>query len=381
MSKLAVLVSTPLNASLEPLQTKLREIDYDLSLVSDLDAVFDYLKTGREVVVLVNIGVPEIPGIEICRAIRDQHKDIKIIALNQSERTLHNAALAAGADVVLDEPIIWSELYLWLQAPRTADGNLLSSGAIFGDTPEDVLGSVALLAHDLKSPITVVISSLQTLLSLFEEDDLPELSTKLLKGALYSAYRQMYLVGDMIDLARLELDNYELQMVQFDLVPFIRECVEGEQYGINTKGLVVHLELPDTPIWIEADSDLIRRVVNALIDNTLKFTVRGDHLWIRAEMHVADEQVELQFRDTGRAIRPGFEESIMNRAPQWAARQTGTRTSVAVGLPFVKQVVKAHGGTFTAGTNPDDNITTFTVRLVSTLHAADAHASFANRDR
>ncbi|MBZ0297120.1 MAG: response regulator, partial [Anaerolineae bacterium] len=301
-------MSTPSTASQESLRAKLREIGYDMCLVSDLKSALMNLEGAQQPVVLVDVSVPELQGVEICREIRNRYKDIKIIALNQSERSLHDAALSAGADVVLDEPIIWPELYMWLQAPRAANGSLLASGAIFGSTPEDVLGSVALLAHDLKSPITVVISSLQTLLSLFEEEDVPALNIKLLKGALYSAYRQMYLVSDMIDLARLELDNYELQPVQFDLVPFIRECVEEDQYALDTKGLVVHLDLPDLPAWVDADTDLMRRALNALIDNTLKFTVRGDDLWIAVEIH--DSQVEVHFRDTGRPIRPGFEQSM-----------------------------------------------------------------------
>lgn len=359
MSSTIILVSLPLTMESAPFQAKLAEFGYDLAVMTEAEAVLERLRQNDVAAVLVDIATPELRGVVLCDRIRQQYPTLKIVALNQAERRLHQAAMNAGADIVLDQPVNWSDLFLWLESPRSPSGKLLASGALFGSTPDDVLGSVALLAHDLKSPITVVISSLQTLISLFEEDNMPELQMKLMKGALYSAYRQMYLVSDVIDLARLELDNYELQLTRFNLSDFVRECVQADRYALDTKGLVLTLDLPEEAVWIEADAELMRRVLSAMIDNSLKFTIRGDQLTIAIE--VQGEMVELRFCDTGRTIRDGYSEEISTRAPQWAARQTGTRTSVAMGLPFVREVMRAHGGWFEAAS--EQGVTAFRMYL------------------
>jgi K+-sensing histidine kinase KdpD len=75
------------------------------------------------------------------------------------------------------------------------------------------------------------------------------------------------------------------------------------------------------------------------------------------------DKVEVSFTDNGRGIFPDFEQSIIERAPQWDKRQAGSRTSVGMGLPFSNAVAVAHGGSFTAKTDPTTNKTAFTVTL------------------
>jgi signal transduction histidine kinase len=204
----------------------------------------------------------------------------------------------------------------------------------------------------------VIISSLEVLLS-FQEDD--EAINRLLKGALNAAYRQLNLVSTLVDLPRLELDSYELQLAEVDLVQVIQTSLEREHYTLEVKGLTVRIDLPDTPLMTYADHELLGRALSALIDCVMKFTVRNDELRIRAYQN--DQQVVLQFTDTGRPIQPGFEQDIMTRWPQWERRQAGARTSVALGLPFVYAVAQAHHGDFTAQSTDDGKSTTFTLTL------------------
>jgi two-component system, OmpR family, sensor histidine kinase ResE len=227
---------------------------------------------------------------------------------------------------------------------------------------EDITGTVWLLGHDLRSPVAIVISSLEMLISMYEGDDNMAVAVQLLRGSLAAANREYNMIGDVLDLARLELGHYELEKQEIDVVAMLRECLEDETYNLTTKKITAHTKLPDEPIFLTVDPELFRRVFSALMDNVLKFTVKDDRLEITIRRKGAD-LVEIIFMDSGRAIFADFEQQIMERAPQWEKRQAGSRTSVGMGLPFVNAVVKAHEGQFSAKSDTASKLTTFTITM------------------
>jgi two-component system sensor histidine kinase VicK len=231
-----------------------------------------------------------------------------------------------------------------------------------GRTRADVLGTAALLGHDLKSPISMIISTLEVLVSIYESDESMASSLRLLRGALSAAYRQLNMIGDWLDLARLELNAYELEIEETDFGQLIRDCLQAEDYAITIKKLRLEVDIPkDSLFLVKADANLLRRVVSALVDNTIKFTIRDDVL--KVGVRSEGDKIIAEFSDNGRPIFPGFEQQVMERAPQWEARQAGTRTSVSMGLPFVHAVALAHGGDFTAKSDQTTGLTTFTFSL------------------
>ncbi|MBZ0290499.1 MAG: HAMP domain-containing histidine kinase, partial [Anaerolineae bacterium] len=184
-------------------------------------------------------------------------------------------------------------------------------------------------------------------------------TVRLLRGALHAAYRQMNMVTELIDLARLELGTYELQRDEVDLTQLIRDRLEIDNYAITVKGLRLETDLQ--PLLISGDRDLLNRVISGLIENTLKFTVREDLL--RVTVGREGTQGIVRFSDSGRMIQESFEQDMMKRAPQWEKRQAGNRTSVGMSLPFVYQVALAHGGTFAAHSDEATRLTSFTLTL------------------
>jgi len=236
-----------------------------------------------------------------------------------------------------------------------------ASGIILGSTVEDIVGTAWLLGHDLKSPVALIISAMEVLIHTYEGDEQMAAVMPLLRGALAAANRQHNMVGDMLDLARLETNNYELERSMTDVAALLRETLAAEDYAITTKKLKLEIDLPDAPLMTNIDRDLFQRVFSALVDNAIKFTVRDDTLTVRAQR--IEDKIEIRFTDNGRPIFPEFEQHIIERAPQWDKRQAGSRTSVGMGLPFAHQVARAHGGTFTAKSDPTTNTTTFTLTI------------------
>lgn len=237
-----------------------------------------------------------------------------------------------------------------------------ATGSLLGSNGDDITGTTWLLGHDLKSPIAVVIGTLEMLIALHEDDEAMADSVRLLRGALVAAKREYNMVCDMLDLARFELNQYELERQPTNIGGLLREVLDEESYNLEVKKIKVEVNIENQQqMAASIDVELFRRVFSALIDNVIKFTVRDDHLQISARRH--DDSITVTFMDNGRAIFPEFEQQLLQRAPQWENRQAGSRSSVGMGIPFVNMVVKAHGGQFSAQTDRATGLTHFTLTV------------------
>lgn len=227
---------------------------------------------------------------------------------------------------------------------------------------EDITGTTWLLGHDLKSPLAIIISTLEMVIALHEDNEDLQQTVHLLQGALVAARREYNMLGDMLDLARFELNQYELDTSPTDVGALIRECIEQETYALRAKDIRYSLDLRDTDLLLaDLDIELFRRVFSALIDNILKFTVREDIL--KVSVHRQKDRIILEFEDSGRPFLPGIEQEVMERAPHWDKRQAGSRTSIGMGLPFTYAVLKAHGGQFTVASNTKSGKTHMTLTI------------------
>ncbi len=333
--------------------------DYTLYPSSPEADIAVLLKTVKPAAVIIDMSSPALNGVRVCGLVKTYQPAVRVIALHRDEPYLRRAALAAGADVVLDFPPDLPLLREWLDKPAEMDTGAIH--AVFNNTADDVLGATAILSHDLKSPISIIISTLEVLVAVYEGAE-ENSNLRLLRGALSAAYRQINLVTDMLDLMRLEMGAYEMERHPCNVAELARDFVETEvqKLAVN-KDFRLELDLPDAPLVAEADANLIWRMLYALVDNINKFTVHNDLL--RLEGHNDGQFITLTFADTGRPIMPGFERRIVERPPQWKDREAGTRTSVAMGLPFVYAAARAQGGSLSAYSDPQTGLTTFTLTL------------------
>ncbi len=361
MSADIILVGDSTSELLDPLRANLESLGFTLHVEKNVADALTVALRVRPAAFLVDVSMTD--GVQACGLLKASNQSVPLIALNRSEPALQQAALLAGADKVMDYPVNSAAIQSWLSEYRPETNGLSpDTSAFLGRTRADVVGTSALLGHDLKSPISMIISTLEVLISIYEADENMASSVRLLRGALSAAYRQLNMISDWLDLARLELHAYDFELEELDFGQLIRECIQAEDYAITTKKLRLEVNIPANTLFpIKADPTLLRRVISALVDNTIKFTIRDDLLRVGARRE--GDSIIAEFADNGRPIFPGFEAQVMERAPQWDARQAGTRTSVSMGLPFVYAVAKAHGGDFTAKSDQTTNITTFTFTL------------------
>lgn len=152
------------------------------------------------------------------------------------------------------------------------------------------------------------------------------------------------LIGDILDISRIESGHITLQPVPTNLVELIRACVRVFEGNARAKGLHLHSELPAAPLWVLADPSRLKQVLSNLISNAIKFTDRGEVQASLLLLACDSDQltVELTVRDTGIGISPADQARLFNAFVQ--ADGPRARQGAGLGLVISRTLVELMGG-------------------------------------
>lgn len=206
---------------------------------------------------------------------------------------------------------------------------------------------VAVATHELKSPLSALIMSLQLVerrvakvITDHPDVALNEVLDRQRKGYI-AARRLDALVNELLDISRVHAGKIDLDLAPSDLVAVAREAVE-EQCELT--GRVIDTELPDAPVTIMGDVARLAQVVTNLLTNAIKYSQadRPVHLSVRP----TDGEVVLAVRDEGQGIPPEAQDHIFDRFYRVDGVQvlSGTGIGLGVGLSIAAEFVKRHGG-------------------------------------
>lgn len=222
-----------------------------------------------------------------------------------------------------------------------------------------------MVVHDLKNPLTALIAYLEVLsISALSQDQ-----HELLTGALRSSRNLSALIGDLLDIARLEEGQLELEMSTFAVHDLLRECVDSMDIWLQQEHKSIEVHAPTATLLLDADLRLLRRVLANLLSNAIKHTPPGTHIRLSAEIvpATADQQamVAIMVADDGPGIPPERLGRIFDRFGSFAEPKNGTRQgSTGLGLTLCRLVAEAHGGAVTVSSSVGEGAT-FRVLLPS----------------
>ncbi|HWV24682.1 MAG TPA: ATP-binding protein [Thermomicrobiales bacterium] len=201
---------------------------------------------------------------------------------------------------------------------------------------------VANVSHDLRTPITSIKALIETLLSGAMHD--PDVANDFLERIDNETDRLVVLVGELLELARLDAGAMALDVDLYDPREMLERTVEQLRLQAERGDLVLRLEAPATLAPIRIDRARIERVLQNLIQNAIKFTPSGGEIVVKA----ADtgEMLSIAVSDTGSGISAEDLPRVFERfyMTDKARHSVGT----GLGLAIAKHIVQAHGGTIGA---------------------------------
>ncbi|MGB5955446.1 transporter substrate-binding domain-containing protein [Pseudomonas sp.] len=202
---------------------------------------------------------------------------------------------------------------------------------------------LATMSHEIRTPMNAVIGLLELAL---EDSRSGRCDTQTLQTAHDSAIGLLELIGDILDISRIESGHITLQPVPTNLVELVRATVRVFEGNARAKGLHLHSELPTSPVWVLADPLRLKQILSNLISNAIKFTDRGEvhaSLLLPPATEHSGLPVELSVRDSGIGISPSDQARLFNAFVQ--AEGPRARQGAGLGLVISRTLAELMGGT------------------------------------
>lgn len=218
---------------------------------------------------------------------------------------------------------------------------------------------LALLAHELRNPLAPLQNACHVMRLARQGSETFEHAIAIMERQLTHMVR---LIDDLLDISRITQDKMELRRSKTLLADIISVAVETAHPAIKAAGHELTIELPEEPIFLDADLTRLAQVFANLLSNSAKYTTRsGGHIWLTAERR--REQVIVSVRDNGIGIPPASLSTIFDMFSQVDRSIERTSGGLGIGLALVKGLVEMHGGSVTAKSDGPDAGSTFAVRL------------------
>jgi len=217
---------------------------------------------------------------------------------------------------------------------------------------------LATLAHELRNPLAPIRNGL----SLMRLDgDNPAAVAKVRAMMERQVGHMVHLIDDLLDIARISGGKLELKRQRSDLKAILASAVETSLPLIEAGGHALAVDLPATPLTVDADTTRIAQVVANLLNNAAKYTPpRGS---IRLSVRREDDQAVIAVSDTGVGIASEALAGVFEMFSQIGRTVDRSQGGLGIGLSLVRRLVEMHGGSVGAESGGANAGSTFTVRL------------------
>jgi signal transduction histidine kinase len=196
---------------------------------------------------------------------------------------------------------------------------------------------VSIVSHEFRTPLT----GIQGFSELMSEEGLtPEEMREFAKDINRDARRLSRLIGDMLDLDRMETGRVTMHLEPVDLNAVLEEVVEGTAGNAVSRPVTVDFD-PDLPA-VAGDRDKLVQVMTNLVANAVKYSPDGGAIEIssRAEGPLAHVQIS----DHGLGIPTEALDTIFQRFTRVDSAETRGIKGTGLGLPIARHIVELHGG-------------------------------------
>jgi PAS domain S-box-containing protein len=198
----------------------------------------------------------------------------------------------------------------------------------------------SMIYHDLRSPLSNIISSLEMLPSTIPADCNPMLEP-VLSITKRSTERMQRMISSLLDINRLESGQSITNPSLVQPKELLQEALKAVQPAADHKEQKLTLELNEQLPQIKADVDMIKRVLINLLDNASKFTPQEKEISFGAVVKTP-EQIQFWVQDSGPGIPKEAREAIFDKFTSLTTPELPK--GIGLGLAFCKLAVQAHGG-------------------------------------
>ena len=203
---------------------------------------------------------------------------------------------------------------------------------------------MGLAAHDLKNPLSGIIGLVEHLKehpSCVDYDDIPPL----LELMEQSAVSALSIVTNLLDDNRLEEGQITLDLKPHDLNAICKDITNLYQARAKLKNITLSFEDHGRSHTARTDPFTMRQILDNLISNAIKFSKKGNHVWVRLRLSEDGKFNEIHVSDDGPGISKQDQEKLFERFAKLSNKPTANEASSGLGLSIVKKLVEMNKGT------------------------------------
>jgi len=210
------------------------------------------------------------------------------------------------------------------------------------------------ISHEIRTPLTLALGAFKTL-----SQSVPSAKAKeIIQTGIRNASRLLYLINELLDLAKFDSGQTALRKRRLDLAVLVRSVVTNFDSSPTRR---IHMKGLTYPVVVEADSRQLKKVLFNLLSNAFKFSDPYEgRVWIRLTAN--EQSISLEIEDNGIGIPPEQLRRIFDRFTQVEGSATRRYEGSGIGLALVKEIVALHEGTIEVESDLSRG-STFTISL------------------
>jgi two-component system, sensor histidine kinase and response regulator len=341
-----ILVVDDVPQNIQVVGTMLREAGYSIMPAVSGPAALQRVQKKRPDLILLDLMMPEMDGLEVCRSLRADAgtRQIPIIFLTASNEMEHLVqGLQAGAvDYVtkpFNPPELLARVRTHLELKHSRDVIVRYSQALraLNDEKNEFLG---IAAHDLRNPLGAVRGYAELLL---EEPGMSRAEQEQLFLRIQDASARMAeMVQNLLDANRIERGEMKLNLGRIDLVSLLASVIEGQRSRARAKDQAISFGHGEVPVTALADSSVAVQVFENLLSNAIKYSPPGKAITVRLRGEAGSVRCEVQ--DEGPGLSAEDQKRLFGKFARLSAKPTGGEQATGLGLSIVKRMVEAMNG-------------------------------------
>ena len=197
------------------------------------------------------------------------------------------------------------------------------------------------VSHEFRTPLTLTIGPLETALSEHEatmDNQVKSLTTT----ALNNANKMLALVGQVLDLNRLEVGKLPLRVSEYDIAELLRNLQHRFQPWAQQENQTISCEHCEEPVLLYFDQDQIDKCIANLLSNAIKYS--GKNCQIIIKLVNNENTITVQVIDNGQGISEQAQAKVFERFYQDKSSEQNTAPGTGIGLSLVKELIELHHG-------------------------------------
>ncbi|MBN1134487.1 MAG: sensor histidine kinase [Methanosarcinaceae archaeon] len=206
---------------------------------------------------------------------------------------------------------------------------------------------VSMVSHELRTPL----SAMKTSAEFLKEDNCnSSVKAEMLELIIRNIDRQTRMVGDLLDISRIESGKIRFNPEITDLHEIVNLSVKNVYSLSKEKDITIHVNLPKDLPSVRTDKDKLIQVFVNLLNNAIKFTPTGGNVEISSVEF--NNFLEMRIKDTGIGIAPDHVDKIFDKFYQIDSTSTRKVGGSGLGLSIIKGIIEGQGGTIRVESTP-----------------------------